>query len=169
MQPHVIQQKIHEIRSQKVMLDADLAELYGVETKVLKQAVRRNRNRFPEDFMFELSESEFRVLRSQFVTSKRGGTRYLPFAFTEQGVAMLSSVLNSPEAIDVNIQIIRTFVVMRQHALSHKELSEKLKELEMKQDDICEVINYLLNKEQLQQQQAQRKTIGFTSEAQKKG
>lgn len=164
MQPHVIQQKIHEIRNQKVMLDADLAELYGVETKALKQAVKRNMNRFPEDFMFELSENEFQVLRSQIVTSKRGGTRYLPFTFTEQGVAMLSSVLNSPEAIDVNIQIIRTFVVMRQHALSHRDLSEKLKELEMKQDDICEVINYLLNKEQLQQQQAQRKTIGFTSE-----
>lgn len=164
MQPHIIQQKIREIRSQKVMLDADLAELYNVPTKTLKQAVRRNINRFPEDFMFELSENEFQVLRSQFVTSKRGGTRYLPFAFTEQGVAMLSSVLNSPEAIDVNIRIIRTFVLIRQYALSHRDLSEKLKELEMKQDDICEVINYLLNKEQLQQQQTQRKIIGFTSE-----
>ncbi len=164
MQPHIIQQKIYDLREQKVMLDFDLAELYGVTTKVLKQAVRRNIHRFPEDFMFELSESEFRVLRSQFVTSKRGGMRYLPFAFTEQGVAMLSSVLNSPEAIDVNIQIIRTFVLMRQYALSHRDLSEKLKELEMKQDDICEVINYLLNKEERQQQQAQRKVIGFTSE-----
>lgn len=164
MQPHIIQQKIYDLREQKVMLDFDLAELYGVTTKVLKQAVRRNTHRFPEDFMFELSESEFRVLRSQFVTSKRGGMRYLPFAFTEQGVAMLSSVLNSPEAIDVNIQIIRTFVLMRQYALSHRDLSEKLKELEMKQDDICEVINYLLNKEERQQQQAQRKVIGFTSE-----
>lgn len=164
MQPHIIQQKIREIRSQKAMLDADLAELYNVPTKTLKQAVRRNINRFPEDFMFELSENEFQVLRSQIVTSKRGGTRYLPFAFTEQGVAMLSSVLNSPEAIDVNIRIIRTFVLIRQYALSHRDLSEKLKELEMKQDDICEVINYLLNKEQLQQQQTQRKIIGFTSE-----
>ena len=164
MQPHIIQQKIYDLREQKVMLDFDLAELYGVTTKVLKQAVRRNIHRFPEDFMFELSESEFRVLRSQIVTSKRGGMRYLPFAFTEQGVAMLSSVLNSPEAIDVNIQIIRTFVLMRQYALSHRDLSEKLKELEMKQDDICEVINYLLNKEERQQQQAQRKVIGFTSE-----
>lgn len=164
MQPHIIQQKIYNLREQKVMLDFDLAELYGVTTKVLKQAVRRNIHRFPEDFMFELSESEFRVLRSQFVTSKRGGMRYLPFAFTEQGVAMLSSVLNSPEAIDVNIQIIQTFVLMRQYALSHRDLSEKLKELEMKQDDICEVINYLLNKEERQQQQAQRKVIGFTSE-----
>lgn len=164
MQPHIIQQKIYDLREQKVMLDFDLAELYGVTTKVLKQAVRRNTHRFPEDFMFELSESEFRVLRSQFVTSKRGGMRYLPFAFTEQGVAMLSSVLNSPEATDVNIQIIRTFVLMRQYALSHRDLSEKLKELEMKQDDICEVINYLLNKEERQQQQAQRKVIGFTSE-----
>ncbi|MBC9811164.1 ORF6N domain-containing protein [Crocinitomicaceae bacterium CZZ-1] len=169
MQLYTIQQKIHEIRNEKVMLDFDLAELYGVATKVLKQAVRRNISRFPEDFMFVLSEAEFLVLRSQSVTSKRGGMRYLPFAFTEQGVAMLSSVLNSPKAIDVNIRIIRTFVLMRQCVLSHTEISEKLKELEIKQDDICEVMNYLLRKDQLHQQQVKRKPIGFTSEKAEKG
>jgi len=98
----IIQSKIYEIRGQKVMLDFDLAELYGIETKVLKQAVKRNLKRFPSDFMFELTKEEFGNLRSQFVTSnKRGGTRYMPFAFTEQGVAMLSSILNSEVAIEI--------------------------------------------------------------------
>ena len=111
----VIRNKIYEIRGQKVMLDFDLAEMYGIETRVLKQAVRRNIRRFPKDFMFELSEEEFVCLRSQFVTSnKRGGTRYRPFAFTEQGVAMLSSVLNSEVAIEINIGIMRAFVAIRQ-------------------------------------------------------
>jgi phage regulator Rha-like protein len=96
------------------MFDFDLAEMYGVETKVLKQSVRRNIERFPDDFMFELTKKEFIVLRSQFVTSKRGGSRYQPFAFTEQGVAMLSSVLNSKQAIEINIRIMRAFVAMRQ-------------------------------------------------------
>jgi len=99
----VIQNKIYEIRSKKVMLDFDLAEMYEVETKVLKQAVKRNINRFPGDFMFTLTQQEFQSLRSQIVTSKKGGTRYLPSAFTEQGIAMLSSVLNSEKAIEVNI------------------------------------------------------------------
>ena len=95
------------------MLDFDLAELYGIETKVLKQAVKRNLKRFPSDFMFELTKEEFGNLRSQFVTSnKRGGTRYMPFAFTEQGVAMLSSILNSEVAIEINISIIRAFIAM---------------------------------------------------------
>ena len=110
----LIENKIYEIRGVKVMLDFDLAEMYGMETKVLKQSVRRNIQRFPSDFMFTLDTQEFERLRSQFVTSnKRGGTRYLPFAFTEQGVAMLSSVLNSETAIEINIRIMRAFTAMR--------------------------------------------------------
>lgn len=111
-----IEAKILTIRNQQVMIDRDLAELYGTETKVLNQAVKRNIERFPEDFMFQLSDEEFLVLRSQIVTSKtetRGGRQYLPYAFTEQGVAMLSSVLKSPTAVEVNIQIMRAFVAMR--------------------------------------------------------
>jgi len=114
------------------MLDFDLAELFETETKRLKEAVRRNRNRFPPDFMFELAKDEFEGLRTQFVTSKRGGTRYAPFAFTEQGVAVLSPVLNSDKAIEVNISIVRAFVFIRQYALSHKDLTDKLKKLERK-------------------------------------
>ena len=109
-----ITNKIYFLRDHKVMLDRDLAELYGVETKVFKQAVRRNKERFPDDFMFVLTNQEVRNLRSQIVTSSWGGTRYLPMAFTEQGVAMLSSVLNSKRAIHANIQIIKAFVKLRQ-------------------------------------------------------
>ena len=110
MELEVIQNKIFEIRGFKVMLDFDLALLYDVENKRLKEAVCRNSNRFPEDFMFELTEMEFNSLRSQIVTSNRGGVRYMPFAFTEQGIAMLSSILNSEKAIEINISIIRAFV-----------------------------------------------------------
>ena len=108
------------------MLDFDLAEMYGVETKRLKEAVKRNASRFPSDFMFTLTQKEFQSLRSQIATSKKGGTRYLPFAFTEQGVAMLSSVLNSEKAIEVNIIIIRTFVLIRQFALTYTDLQQKI-------------------------------------------
>ena len=112
MELQLIQSKIYEIRGQRVMLDFDLSEMYGVETKRLKEQVRRNPERFPEDFMFELKKEEFDSLRSQFATSnKRGGIRYMPFAFTEQGVAMLSTVLNSVVAIQININIIRGFVI----------------------------------------------------------
>ncbi|WP_195348484.1 ORF6N domain-containing protein [Bacteroides nordii] len=115
MELQFIQSKIYEIRGQKVMLDRDLAELYGIETKRLKEAVRRNLRRFPVDFMFELNRKEFEFLRSQIAFSNgRGGLRYMPFAFTEQGVAMLSSVLNSDVAIEVNISIMRAFVAVRQ-------------------------------------------------------
>ncbi len=110
----VIRSKIFEIRGQNVMPDADLAELYEVETKVFNQSVKRNLQRFPIDFMFTLTQKKFQSLRSQIVTSNRGGTRYLPSAFIEQGVAMLSSILNSEKAIDVNIAIIRTFVLVKQ-------------------------------------------------------
>lgn len=116
------------------MLDADLAELYGVQTKVLLQAVKRNETRFPPDFMFRLDDEEFAALRSQFVTSKpgRGGRRYSPYVFTEQGVAMLSSVLRSERAITVNIEIMRTFVKLREWLSTNKELARKLDDLERK-------------------------------------
>jgi hypothetical protein len=139
MQIQTIQSKIYEIRGQKVMLDFDLAEMYEVENRVLKQAVRRNFSRFPKDFMFELTRDEYNSLRSQFVILEMKGrgkySKYVPFAFTEQGVAMLSSVLNSEKAIEVNIVIMRTFVLVRQYALSHKDLTEKLKKLERKYKD----------------------------------
>jgi len=119
------------IRGQKVMLDRDLAQLYGVETRILNQAVRRNRNRFPSDFMFQLSDKEYRILRSQFVISNtRGGRQYLPYAFTEQGVAMLSSVLKSKQAIEVNIQIMRTFTKLRQMMMDYAELQKKIEYIE---------------------------------------
>lgn len=122
------------LRGHKVLLDADLAELYGVETRVLVQAVKRNLERFPEDFMFQLDAGEFAALRSQSVTSNagRGGRRYAPYAFTEQGVAMLSSVLSSPQAIAVNIEVMRAFVRLREVLASNRELAAKLGELERK-------------------------------------
>ncbi|MEK9180457.1 MAG: ORF6N domain-containing protein [Patescibacteria group bacterium] len=128
--------KIFLIRGRKVMVDRDLAELYGVETKVLNQSVARNSRRFPGDFMFRLTKKEMETLRSQFVTSNngRGGRRYLPYAFTEQGVAMLSSVLNSERAIQVNIQIIRTFTKLREMLLAHKDLQRKVEAMEKKYD-----------------------------------
>ena len=128
----VIISRIYLIRGKKVMLDRDLAELYGVETRVLNQAVRRNEKRFPEDFMFQLTELEYKNLISQFVISSWGGIRKLPLAFTEQGVAMLSSVLNSETAIEVNIQIIRIFTRMRELLLTHKDMLIKLEQIEKK-------------------------------------
>lgn len=131
-----IEQSIYMIRGLKVMLDRDLAALYGVETRVLKQAVRRNADRFPDAFMFVLTGKEFINWRSQFVTSNsdKMGLRHAPMAFTEQGVAMLATVLNSKRAIDVNIAIMRTFVKLRQMLDSHARLSKKLAELEAKYD-----------------------------------
>jgi len=122
----LIQNKIYEIRGQRVMLDFDLAVLYTTETKRLKEAVRRNINRFPADFMFELTNKEWEILRSQIASSSWGGARYQPFAFTEQGVAMLASVLKSETAIQVNIQIVRAFIALRQFALGYAELYQKL-------------------------------------------
>jgi hypothetical protein len=131
-----IPQRIALLRNHKVLLDADLAELYGVQTKVFLQAVKRNLNRFPGDFMFQLDAEEWQILRSQSVTSslKHGGRRYAPYAFTEQGVAMLSSVLNSPQAIAVNIEIMRAFVRLREVIVSNKDLAQRLDELENKAD-----------------------------------
>lgn len=147
MEIQLIQSKIHTLRGERVMLDFDLAPFYEVPTKALKQAVRRNVERFPEDFMFELTAGEFESLRSQIVTSNRGGTRYLPFAFTEHGVAMLSSVLNSERAIQTNIAIIRAFVAVRRYALTYSELAQKIAEMEARMGrelaDIREVLRWL--------------------------
>ena len=127
--------KVYLIRGKKVMLDFDLAELYEVETKRLKESVRRNINRFPDDFMFELTENELESLRTQFASSKRGGIRYMPFAFTEQGLAMLSSVLNSEKAIQVNIQIMRIFSKIRQALYDYSELRMMVEEIKRKGDN----------------------------------
>src|SRR4030043_765557 len=137
-----IVQKIIFLRGEKVLLDRDLAELYSVQTKALKQAVRRNIKRFPRDFMFELTEEEFKNWRSHFVTSKSDkiGLRHRPMAFTEQGVAMLSSVLNSERAIDVNIEIMRAFVRLRRILASHADLARKLDSLEKKYDTQFKVV-----------------------------
>ena len=130
----LIERKIYVVREQKVMLDSDLAKLYGVATKVFNQSVGRNLQRFPEDFRFQLTEEEFESLRSHIVTSKkgRGGRRYLPYVFTEQGVAMLSGVLNSERAVQVNIGIMRAFVSMRKMLLTNEEVGKKLFEIENK-------------------------------------
>lgn len=148
----LIEKRIYIIRSQKVMLSTQLAELYNVEVRVLVQAVKRNIDRFPSDFMFQLSKSEFEDLKSQIVISSWGGARRSrPYAFTEQGVAMLSSILNSKKAIKVNIQIMRAFVKLKEILSTHKELAQKFKELEFKIDShdqqiqaIFDVINQLI-------------------------
>jgi hypothetical protein len=152
---------IRLIRGEKVILDADLAELYGVETRVLVQAVKRNPERFPEDFMFQLTPEEFTVLRSQYVTSRGwGGRRYPPYAFTEQGVAMLSGVLRSPRAVLVNIEIMRAFVKMRQMLASHAKLEKKLLELEEKYDGQFAMVFEAL-KQLMAPPEPKRKRIGF--------
>jgi len=154
--------KIIFLRGEKVLLDRDLAELYGVTTKVLKQAVRRNIKRFPSDFMFELSKEEFEHWRSQFVTSNsdKMGLRYKPMAFTEQGVAMLSSVLKSERAIEVNIAIMRAFVRLRQLLASHEELAHKLEEMEKKYDDQFKVVFEVIRQLMASPETPQKK-IGF--------
>jgi len=137
-----IEKAIYVIRGERAMLDRDLAQLYAIPTKVLKQTVRRNLDRFPDDFMFVLDKNEFELWRSQFVTSKadRQGLRYPPMAFTEQGVAMLSSVLNSGRAVQVNIAIMRTFVQLRQMLASNAHLAKKLEVLERKYDHQFKVV-----------------------------
>jgi len=166
----VVLTKIYLIRNQKVMLDRDLAELYGVETKYLKRQVKRNIKRFPEDFMFELTIDELAEWRSQFVTSKsdKMGLRYSPYAFTEQGVAMLSGVLNSDQAIAVNIQIMRIFYKMRELLMTQDSLIKRLEKIERKlgnyDDEIAILFDYLkkLMKDKEQQtNQSSRKQIGF--------
>ncbi len=149
-----IESKIHFLREKKIMLDSDLSKLYFVETKDFNRSVKRNLDRFPEDFMFQLTQAEWDSLRCQFGTSNpitkdsRGGRRYLPLAFTEQGVAMLSSVLNSPRAIRVNIQIMRAFTKLREMLLTHADLKKKIEEMEKKYDQqfaiVFETIKQLL-------------------------
>jgi hypothetical protein len=158
-----IVEKIYVIRGLKVMLDRNLAEMYGVEVRVLNQAVKRNASRFPEDFMFQINRDEFQNLKSQIVISSWGGSRTLPYAFTEQGVAMLSSVLNSETAIQVNIQIIRLFTKMKQLILDNKDLWMKIEKIEqhlVKNDkEIKIVFTYL--KKLLIQENKPRTPIGF--------
>ena len=182
-QLQIIQNRIYEFRGQKVMLDHDLAEMYGVQTKVLNQAVKRNIERFPSDVMFQISSEETQDWRSQFVTSnQRGGTRYMPFAFTEQGVAMLSSILNSEVAIEINISIMRAFIAVRQlianpppdkHSLLQKEVKELkqyIEEIFTDQNDInedtrmqLELINQTLAELQVHKKLSDkpRRPIGF--------
>jgi len=163
MELQIIQNKIYEIRGMRVMLDFDLAELYETETKRLKEAVRRNPDRFPPDFMFELDKKEWDILRTHFATSSWGGTRYLPFAFTEQGVAMLASILNSPKAIQINIQIVRAFILLRQYALGYAELNKKLEmfriETNIRFDDIYQALTELASKKQLEDKP--RNPVGY--------
>ena len=155
--------KIIIIRKQKVMLDADLAVLYGVETKSLKRAVRRNSTRFPEDFMFELGAADLKILRYQIGTSNWGGTRYMPMAFTEQGIAMLSSVLNSDQAIEVNIQIMRIFVKMRGLIKEYEELLKKIEKIELEQSSSNQHIGniYKIIKELIEPEIKKRNKIGY--------
>lgn len=157
-----IARKIYLVRDMKVMLDRDLAALYEVETRVLKQAVRRNIKRFPEDFMFHLTQKEFEDLRSQFVMLEEKGQhfRYLPFVFTEQGVAMLSSVLKSDRAIQVNIQIMRAFTQFRQMLSNYDELKLKIEELESKYDDQFSIVFKAL-KQLIDTEGKPKRKIGF--------
>ena len=187
MELQVIHNKIYEVRGQKVMFDFVFAELQGCETKRLKEAVRRNLKRFPNDFMFELTKKEFESLRSQIASSnKRGGTRYMPFAFTEQGVAMLSSVLNSESAIEINISIMRAFVTVRQYLSSLNSTTKEIEELKQRMkmleegnedtiaavndlsedtrkelDDIYLALSQLAEKQKHVNKQTERRPIGF--------
>lgn len=156
-----IETSIRTIRGEKTILDADLAQLYGIETKVLVQAVKRNLGRFPTDFMFRLTQEEFEFLRSQFVTSKgRGGRRYVPYAFTEHGVIMAANVLNSERAVQVSVQIVRTFVKLRQIVLANADLVRKLNELEKKYDAQFNVV-FEAVRQLMMPPLTKRKQIGF--------
>jgi phage regulator Rha-like protein len=159
-----IESHIVYIRKHKVMLDNTLAELYGVETKVLIQAIKRNIDRFPEDFMFQLSAEEFENLRSQIVTSSgtHGGRRYFPYVFTEQGVAMLSSVLNSKQAIQVNIEIMRAFVNLRKTIDSYKELKQQIGKLEKKYDKNFKFVFEAIHQLMQPPDTGEKKLIGFS-------
>lgn len=169
MELQKIETKIHEIRNQKVMFDFYLSEMYGVENRALKQAVKRNVDRFPTDFMFQLSKIEWQEVITN-CDNLPYGVKYspaTPFAFTEQGVAMLSSILKSKKALQVNIAIMRAFVFMRQYALTNQDLTNKLKVLESKYNkqfkDVYEAINYLLKTDKQRKEQSERKQIGFKS------
>lgn len=178
MEPSIIQQKIFEIRGEKVMLDFDIAILYSVETKRLNEQVKRNLTRFPEDFMFQLTEKEWEIIqknsrfyistmRSQNATAsiKKRNKQYLPYAFTEHGVTMLASVLKSEKAVIANIAIVRAFIALRQVALQYKELAEKLAQLENSNNkqfkEIYQALNYLIDKKQKEEDFSKRERIGF--------
>ena len=163
-----VQNRIYQIRGQRVILDKDIAFLYETETKSLNLSVKRHIDRFPLDFMFQLTKEEWKLLRSQIVTleiGKGNHPKYLPFAFTGQGVAMLSAVLNSQRAIQASIQIMRAFVMIRQWGFTHQELSEKLTALEkqhqQKFKDIDQVLTYLLQKDQTKMNPAPREKVGY--------
>ena len=173
MQLQNIQSKIYELRGQKIILDFDFAEMYEVETRALKQAVKRNLDRFPEDFMFQLTKQEWKevITKCDNLTDTIRFSPVTSFAFTEQGVAMLSSVLKSKKALQVNIAIMRAFVFIRQYALTHKDLTDKIQELEKRYNkqfaDVYDAINYLLQKDKQQTEQKDRKRIGFDVDKQK--
>jgi hypothetical protein len=179
--PENVAPLVHSIRGERVLLDADLALLYGVHTKVLNQAVKRNHDRFPMDFMFRLSSQEWAALRSQIVTSNnskqamrsqsvtsnaRGGIRYLPYAFTEQGIAMLSSILRSARAVEVNIAIMRTFVQLRRLMDGNRELARRINAMEKKYDEqfavVFDAIKRLIAEDDAHKAQPKRR-IGFTA------
>jgi hypothetical protein len=155
-----IEGKIYLIRGKKVMFDRDLAALYGVTTGALNQAVKRNPERFPDDFMFQLTEKEFENLKSQFVTSSWGGVRKLPFVFTEHGVLMLSSVLKSDRAIQVNIQIVRIFTRLRQLVATNREILAKVEQMEKKYDEQFKVV-FEVMKRLLAEEEKPKRRIGF--------
>ncbi|MGB2634390.1 MAG: ORF6N domain-containing protein [Candidatus Acidiferrum sp.] len=161
--PGRIESKIRFLRGQKVMISPDLAALYNVPVRVLIQAVKRNKARFPPDFMFQLGKRDIKALRSQFVISKhagRGGTRYFPYAFTEQGIAMLSSVLRSERAVQVNIAIVRAFVHLRALLATHEELRRKIEQLERKYDSRFQAV-FAIIKQMLATPIPPKRTIGF--------
>jgi hypothetical protein len=167
MEIQTLKNKIYQVRGQNVLFDFDLSALYETETRILKQAVNRNIDRFPEDFMFQLTKIEWQEVITNCdnlpLTAKYSPSR--PYAFTEQGVAMLSSVLKSKKAIDVNISIMRTFVLIRQYALSHADLTDKLIELETKFNqqfsDVYEALNFLVGKQEKEDAQKNRPIIGY--------
>jgi phage regulator Rha-like protein len=159
----VIEKKILLINGKKVMLDSDLAALYGVETKMLVRDVKRNLERDHDDFMVQLTKEEFDNLRCHFGTSRLGGRRYLPYTFTENGVAMLSSILNSPKAIQVNIQIMRTFTKLREMIASHKDLTKKLNELEKKYDGQFQIVFEAI-RQIIEVEDKPKRKIGYVSE-----
>lgn len=167
MQVQVIQKKIYEIRGQRIMLDFDLAELYEVETRALNQAVKRNIDLFPEDFMFQLSESEWEGMSSQIVMTYpvKRPKNALPFAFTEHGVTMLANTLKSKKARLTSIAVVRAFIALKQFALNYNEISDKLRELENRYNkqfkDVYDAINYLLLKDKKLSAHQQRRRIGF--------
>ena len=165
MDENVIHELIHEIDGYKVMLDFDLAKLYGVTTKALNQAMKRNLERFPSDFSFQLTKEQWDSLRSQIVTAKRKGNQYLPYAYTEHGVTMLASVLRSERAIKMNIAIVRAFIALRKISMHYNELAEKIKELEIRYNkqfsDVYDVLVAMQEDKKQVDDFANRERIGF--------